>query len=95
MIDLIVRGLATWRISHMLVHEVGPLKILTHIRAATGIEHDSEGYPSVWDSNNVLSCVWCTSFWVGIIFLFVPRRIAELVSLSAIACIIEERYGKR
>ena len=92
--NLIVRGLATWRIAHMLVHEVGPFKLLTRIRTATGIEHDAEGFPSVWNSNNVLSCVWCTSFWVGIILLVLPIRIAELLSLSAIACIVEERYGK-
>ena len=92
--NLIVHGLATWRIAHMLEHEVGPFKLLTRIRASTGIEHDSEGFPSVWNSNNMLSCVWCTSMWVGLILLFVPIRIVELLSFSAIACIVEERYGK-
>jgi hypothetical protein len=92
--NLIVHGLATWRIAHMLVHEVGPFGILTRIRKVTGIEHDAEGFPSVWHSNNMLSCVWCTSVWVGLIFLFVPKCICELLSLSAIACILEERYGK-
>ena|SRR3990167_4123830 len=92
--NLIVRGLATWRIAHMLVHEIGPLGILTRIRSVAGIEHDFEGFPSVWKSNNVLSCVWCTSFWVGIVFLFMPKRICELLSLSAIACILEDRHGK-
>ena len=92
--NLIVRGLATWRIAHMLVHETGPFSIFTKVRAATGIEHDAEGLPSVWHSNNVLSCVWCTSMWVGLLFLFIPKSIAELLSLSAISCILEDHHGR-
>lgn len=92
--SLLVRGLATWRIAHMLVHEIGPFSMFVHIRRLAGIEPDAEGYPAVWRSTNVLSCVWCTSIWVSILFLFIPIRVAELLSLSAISCIVEEKYGK-
>lgn len=92
--DLLIRGLATWRVAHMLVHEIGPYGIFTKVRQFAGIEHDSEGYPSVWSSRNVLSCVWCTSVWVGLVALFLPKWLVELLSLSAIACMLEEKYGK-
>lgn len=92
--SLLVRGLATWRIAHMLVHEIGPFSVFTRIRRLAGIEPDAEGYPAVWRSTNVLSCVWCTSVWIAIIFLCIPIRVAEFLSLSAIACIVEEKYGK-
>ena len=58
--DVLVLGLATWRISHMLVWEDGPFKIFIRMQS--------------WMERNdflidLFSCVWCLSVWVGAILV--------------------------
>lgn len=65
---LIVLILATWRISSLFVNEDGPFGLFSFIRYGVGVKYDEHSQPY---SNNVigslLSCVWCFSFWVGLV----------------------------
>lgn len=69
-ITLAVLALATWRLSVMLVREAGPFFIFKKIRELTGITHDPDGnvlrVPDTFFAG-LLSCIWCTSVWVGAI----------------------------
>ena len=94
MIALFEYGLAVWRLSHMLVNERGPFDVFCVIRAINGIKHDSDGFPSSWSGNPVLSCLWCTSVWVAGMLLLVPKVIIHVLSLSAIAILVEGYVGK-
>lgn len=70
-LDFLILGMATWRISSMLVQEKGPWNIFEKIRKLSGIEHDDNGNALLIPDNffaNVLSCIWCCSVWVAIAF---------------------------
>lgn len=88
--DIIVTGLATWRISHMLVNERGPFDSLTTVRELFGIKHDWYGKPVSWPDNSIFECVWCLSVWVGCVIAALPKRLSVPFALSGVAVILEK-----
>lgn len=67
-IDFFLLCLATWRLSSLLVNESGPFDMFLRVRKLAGIEHDDEKKPTIIHDRffaGLLSCVWCTSIWVG------------------------------
>lgn len=64
----LILSLATWRIANMFVWESGPFNIFRKIRHLTGIAHEDDGTPFLIPDlffAKLLSCVWCSSVWVG------------------------------
>lgn len=99
-LDVIVIGLATWRISSLLVHERGPYNVFVHLRNAVGVEHDVDLVPE--RANNVVaeifSCVWCMSIWVGLALWGVweiEPKVVYVIAILAIAPIVETWHGTR
>jgi len=88
LLDFISIGLASWRVSHMLVHEEGPFRVFVKLRSLFGIIHDDDGTPIAWPDNCLLGCVWCLSVWVAVVFILLPG-ISYIFAASAIACFIE------
>lgn len=85
---LLVAGLATWRVTHLLAAEDGPADCLVKLRA--------------WLGNNFLGklmdCFGCLSFWVAApASFFVARTPLDLVvtwlALSGAACLLERAFG--
>jgi hypothetical protein len=82
---LLLYSLATWRISSLLCNEDGPADIFKRLRAAVCRSPFLSG---------LLSCVWCCSVWVGLVFALIGLdapplvRVAAGFSFSAIAVII-------
>ena len=75
--------LATWRLSHLLAYEDGPVDIVVRLRRHAG---------------RFLECFNCISIWVAApIALFVTRGLWELpltwLALSGAACLLE-RIGQ-
>lgn len=69
LLEFIVLALATWRISSMLVDEPGPFRIFIRIRELTGIKHDMDDNVAMIPDGflpGILSCVWCTSIYIGL-----------------------------
>ena len=95
LVELIVFGLATWRISSLLVDEPGPFRMFIRLRELVGITHDADDNVEMIPGGllpGILSCVWCCSMWVGIlitIISFVPYSFyfALPFALSALAII--------
>lgn len=95
LIEFIVFGLATWRIASLLVDEPGPFRIFIRIRSLVGITHDADDNVAVIPDGflpELLSCVWCTSIWVGlsctILYRIMPQvsfYLALPFALSAVA----------
>lgn len=90
MLDLLVDGLAVWRLSRMLVQETGPLGAFTRLREATGIEHDADGNIAVWPLSTPLGCVLCTSVWAAPLVLVLPRFVRRAFAVSGVAILIEK-----
>jgi len=89
--DFIILGLATWRISHMLVWEDGPFDLFEKTR-----NRFDEGF----FFDRLFACVWCLSVWVGAILVFsaIMDKIVTVYlmlpfALSAIAVILEEKIN--
>lgn len=57
----ILVGLGAWRLSAMLVYEDGPWDVFARLRQRAGIvPGEINGFWAL-----LLSCIWCTSIWVG------------------------------
>jgi len=101
MLELLTLGLATWRISSLLVEEDGPFDFFAKMRRKIGITYNE--YSQKVGSNvlaEMLTCMWCTSFWVAIaICLLFDASLSFTRSLAvgAIAIIIDRiiYYGNK
>lgn len=81
----IILALACWRISYMLVNEVGPYKIFQRLRNRI-INHPL----------SPIHCFKCTSVWVA--FFLAPVNdpayfIPSWLALSAIAIFLEAKFN--
>lgn len=88
-VALLIGGLATWRLSRMIVHENGPLDIFVRMRAKFAQNQQKSG--GLFD---LVSCVSCTSVWIGAVTaLFVAGDVFELFmytfAFSAISVLTE------
>lgn len=93
-------GIATWRISSLIVHEAGPWSVFRKLRERAGIVHDEQGEPIVIPDGffpGLLSCVWCSSIWVAaglmLAWLLLPMFIglfAAVMVFSAVAILMEK-----
>lgn len=80
LIEFVILGLATWRVSALLSKEAGPFDVFKRMRERAGIQHDDDGNVFMVPHRffaELFSCVWCTSVWVGIFwacfFAFAPQ----------------------
>ena len=99
---IVLFGLATWRVSNLLVNEAGPFDMFTKIRECAGIEH-LDGVPTIVPDKffaQLLSCVWCASIWVGagwlIMWLVLPEvapLFAALFAFSTVAILVENQIS--
>jgi hypothetical protein len=84
---LALGSLATWRLSHLLAHEDGPMQAVVRLRAAV----DRTPLAGVMD------CFACTSVWVGLAIAPIALRgraaprdlVLTALGLSAAACLLE------
>lgn len=95
--NFLISILATWRISSMLVKESGPFDVFDRLRDIAGVKYNQHGESygtNMWSS--LLSCVWCTSVWVGFLVALLekPKNIGEYfrraLALSACAIFVDE-----
>lgn len=100
LIDVILLGLACWRLSSLFYQEEGPFGMFTKIREKIGIQHDVNGVPCIYPDKfwcKLFSCMWCLSVWfagmltVGYIFLpTITIYFALWLSLSTITIMVNE-----
>lgn len=94
----LILALATWRISSLLVGEMGPGNVFEKMRYWLGVRYDAD--KNRHGSNmvaEVFTCVWCLSIWVGVIiavaFLLIPNTTTWLAmpfALSAAAIVVDK-----
>jgi len=82
---LIVAGLATWRISSLLLYETGPLDIFIQVRSLAA-RHSFTA--------QLFGCMYCLSIWVALLcaaLLVTDYWVALLpFALSAIAIMVDK-----
>lgn len=81
---LTLAGLATWRLTHLLVAEDGPWDLLVRFRRAVGTGVLGE----------LLDCFSCLSLWIAAPLAYLvgaswPERALLWPALSALACVLE------
>lgn len=97
-VELIILIMASWRLSHFLVEEEGPWQIMLKIRTLMGVTYDQYSQKQGTNAiSDMLSCVWCTSYWVSWMWFLVYWSvrpvglfIAVPFALSAGAILVEE-----
>lgn len=79
MTDLLFFSLLTWRVSSLLVRERGPYAVFERLRATAGIYTETsaetvngqlvmtEQSKADTELGQLFLCLWCCSFWVGLI----------------------------
>lgn len=68
--NLLILILATWRISSLLVNENGPFDAFARFRYLVGVRYNAKDV--AYGTNimgDLFACVWCLSFWVGLILM--------------------------
>lgn len=94
--EILIYGLAVWRLSSLLVSEAGPFHIFQWVRERVGIRHFDDGTVAAIPGNifaQILSCVWCASLWIS--FVFIQNGIAVVLAISAIAILVEKAVRKQ
>jgi hypothetical protein len=82
---LAIGALATWRLTHLLVKEDGPGRVIVRLRARAG-----DGW-----AGELLDCFYCMSVWVAApVAIAIAPRPRELpltwLALSGAACLLEQ-----
>jgi len=59
---------ATWRLTHLLMYEAGPFKLIVRLREMTGVKHEDD-QPIAHPDGNIFECFLCLSIWTALILL--------------------------
>lgn len=96
-VDLVLLGLATWRLTSLFYSEEGPFGIFVKFREMLGIKH-IDGQPCIYPDRfwcKLFSCIWCLSVWVAfgmvVLYIFLPQvaiYFALWLSLSTITIMV-------
>lgn len=86
----LLKGLAVWRITHLLSNEDGPFDVVYKFRKLVG-----QGF-----FGNLLDCFYCLSIWIALPFAFWKGSAAEVIllqwmALSGFACVLEKSIRRR
>lgn len=94
---LILACAATWRVTYLLYWEVGPFKVVMHLRALTGVKHRDD-VPIAYPDGNVFECFWCLSIWMAlpVTLLMLSPWWPVLIpfALSAVAIQVQVRVAR-
>lgn len=107
MMDVIFLSLACWRISKLITSETGPARLLERMREWAGVRVEvfEDGSEEVMVSpgslGELVTCMWCTSVWVGAaattLYVFSPRTavvVAMPFFFSAMTVLTEKALSR-
>lgn len=106
LIDLLIIGLATWVVQHVLRWESGPFGVFDWVRETVfGVriigdpETELEAiHVRPGTLADLITCIYCTGFWVALAMVAMNRFIAPVVQVFAalgLAVLIEHHKEKR
>lgn len=85
MLNFFIEVLATWRICSLLISEDCPFEVCARFRDEIGISYDAQSQPIASNEfAKLFTCIWCLSFWVGLILARGDVKRALALSAGAI-----------
>lgn len=75
---IIIASLATYRVTRIILIEDGPFNIFVTLRGA--LDPDQR----TWLGGG-MACVWCISFWIGLILVYLATYAAGFLLVSGLA----------
>jgi hypothetical protein len=95
MLPFIIRALATLRVAILITEEDGPFDIVPRLRARISNwvwEDDVYHLERGWAEDGIV-CLWCVSFWVGLIISTLSGRSPLYgLALSASAMLLYKEF---
>lgn len=94
-LDVVIIGLAGWRLASLLVTEEGPGLIFMRFRMWLGVREEP-GEQSSGFFPLVFSCMWCMSVWTTLLaagIWYLEPVAVMIVAAMAVALIPEALYG--
>lgn len=91
LVQVLVIGLAAWRLSALLVYEDGPFRIFERFRTLIGIDPNG-GVISSGFLPQLFTCIYCTSVWVAVLMWLlwlVAWWIPGVLAAAAVALVTE------
>lgn len=92
--DILIIGLAAWRVSVFVTSGNGPWDTMLRMREMFGVEHDVDGNIQsrpVAGLGYMITCVWCFSFWavafLGGLYVFAPHSVQALAAWGVVGII--------
>lgn len=73
---LLLLGLATWRISSIVIDEAGPLNVFGEARHRLGVDAPGRIVPG--SLQELATCLWCLSVWVGAALCLAVRLVPKV-----------------
>jgi hypothetical protein len=95
MTEVVVIGLAAFRLTSLFVHEDGPFAVFQRIRTAAGVPEGAGEIPA--GPALVLSCFYCASLWCALLAWGLWRlepAIPLILGASAVAMIVSDIMGE-
>lgn len=96
---ILLLGLATWRLTSLVLFEPGPFRVFAKLRHLVGVNKPGE----ITGLRELFTCPWCMSVWLGA-FIAYPAALyfddaaimLTTFSSSAITVAIDKviRYGR-
>ncbi len=99
-VELLILGLASWRIANLLARESGPWAIFHHLRLLVGVRYENGHLADDMGMiANGITCIFCNSVWVGAALVglrlalpLVAEVFAFVMALSMISILVDRLY---
>ena len=86
-LDIALRALAVYRVTHLLIHEEGPFSIAQWLRSVIDPRQTS------WIGRG-WNCPLCLSFWLALAFAFVPWWVIVWIGLAGLILVARKAYPR-
>ncbi len=94
LLDVLMIGVAAWRVSVFVTSGAGPWDTMIRVRELLGVTHTTEGEIEsrpVAGIGYMVTCVWCFSFWavafLGGMYIFTPHAVQALAAWGVVGII--------
>lgn len=93
--QMILIGLASWRMAHLLTFEEGPGLIFMRLRTAVGVK-EGPGEQSSGFFPLAFSCMWCMSVWTTLLAagIWYLEPVAVMVIAAMTVALLPELFRK-